>query len=78
MSAVETSATKTMHDSREFWRVLLAVVVPIPWLAKGIQYIVLEANYDHSVDQIKAFTSDHLSSPPSSRWLWFLAGAHLG
>ncbi len=67
MSAVETSATKTMHDSREFWRVLLAVVVPIPWLAKGIQYIVLEANYDHSVDQIKAFTSDH-----AYNWLQWL------
>ena len=32
---------------------LLAVVVPIPWLAKGLQYIVLELHYDHNADQIK-------------------------
>jgi hypothetical protein len=47
----ETPPTKA-HDARGFWRVLLAIVVPIPWLAKGIQYIVLEPEYDHTADQI--------------------------
>jgi hypothetical protein len=42
-----------VHDARRLWRILLALVVPIPWLAKGIQYIVLEPDYDHSADQIK-------------------------
>ena len=27
--------------------------MPIPWLAKGIQYIVLERDYDHNADLIK-------------------------
>ncbi len=66
-AAVETPATTTAHDARGFWRVLLAVVVPIPWLAKGVQYIVLEADYDHSADQIRAWTSDQAWS-----WLQWL------
>lgn len=41
------------HDARRFWRILLAVIVPLPWLAKGIEYVVLERTYDHSADQIR-------------------------
>jgi hypothetical protein len=53
MSAtVESIPSSKVHDARGLWRVLLALIVPIPWLAKGIQYIVLEPNYDHSADQI--------------------------
>ena len=48
-----------MHDARGVWRVLLAVVVPIPWLAKGVQYIVLEPSED-TADQIRAWTTDHV------------------
>jgi hypothetical protein len=54
MSATVTATERTkVHDARRFWRVLLAVVVPIPWLAKGIQYIVLEPDYEHTADQIR-------------------------
>ncbi|MGH3509155.1 MAG: hypothetical protein ACRDPI_02870 [Nocardioidaceae bacterium] len=54
MSAVvEAGEQAKAHDARRFWRILLAVVVPIPWLAKGIQYIVLEPDYNHTSDQIK-------------------------
>lgn len=31
---------------------VLAVVVPLPWLAKGIQYIVLERAFEDTSDQI--------------------------
>ncbi len=48
-NALPTS-TPTVHDARRFWRVVLAIIVPIPWLAKGVQYIVLEKDYDHSAD----------------------------
>jgi hypothetical protein len=57
-TTVETSPKTTQHDARAFWRVLLALVVPLPWLAKGIQYIVLEPGFDHSADQIRAWTTD--------------------
>ncbi len=57
-ASVATPSTEKVHDARGLWRVLLAVVVPVPWLAKGIQYIVLEPTYDHSAEQIKAWTNN--------------------
>ncbi len=66
-TVVGTSATTTVHDTRGFWRALLAVLVPIPWLAKGVQYIVQEPDYDHTADQIRAWTSDQAWS-----WLQWL------
>jgi hypothetical protein len=66
-AAVETPARAAVHDARGFWRVLLAITVPIPWLAKGVQYIVLEPSHGDSADQIKAWTTDHAYG-----WLqWF-------
>ncbi len=61
MSAVEVDArpTTSVKDTRGFWRVLLAIIVPIPWLAKGVQYIVLEPANGTSADQIKHWSSDH-------------------
>jgi hypothetical protein len=50
--ATESVPHTKLHDARKLWRVLLALVVPIPWLAKGIQYIVLERDYDNA-DLIK-------------------------
>ncbi len=57
----------TAHDVRGFWRVLLAIVVPVPWLAKGVQYVVQESTYDRTSDQIRAWTSD-----PTYSWLQWL------
>ncbi len=39
---------------RGFWRVLLAIVVPLPWLAKGLQYIVLERNIARHIERDSA------------------------
>ena len=39
-----------VHDARPFWRVLLAVIAPLPWLAQAAYYagmpaaLVAEAN----------------------------------
>ena len=66
-ATVETTPRSTVHDARGFWRVLLAVVVPIPWLAKGLQYIVLEPSYDHTADQIRYDTTHRVYS--SLQWL---------
>lgn len=57
--AVPARATVSAHDARTFWRVLLAIVVPLPWLAKGVQYIVMERSFDSSADQIRAWGADH-------------------
>lgn len=54
------ASTPTVHDSRKFLRVVLAIIVPIPWLAKGLQYVVLEKDYDHSADQIRYDVIHHV------------------
>jgi hypothetical protein len=54
------TSTPTVHDARKFWRVILAIIVPIPWLAKGIQYIVLEHDYSHNADQIRYDLTHHV------------------
>ncbi len=56
-AAVESTPRSKVHDARGLWRVLLAVVVPMPWLAKGIQYIVFEPDFEHSSDQVRYFAS---------------------
>lgn len=58
-TAVEAPTRTEVHDARAFWRVLLALVVPVPWLAKGIQYVVAEHTYDHSAQQIRDWSTDH-------------------
>lgn len=63
----ESHPTTSAHDARPLWRVLLAVVVPIPWLAKGVQYIVEESSFGSGADQIRAWTGDH-----SWSWLQWL------
>jgi hypothetical protein len=51
-ATAESGPRSKVHDARGLWRVLLALLVPIPWLAKGIQYIVVEPEYEHTADQI--------------------------
>lgn len=60
MSPVTEAVTRNVHDTRRFWRILLAVIVPLPWLAKGAQYIAQDPSYDSSADQIEAWASDQL------------------
>ncbi len=52
---VDKRPATTARDVRSFWRVLLAIIVPIPGLAKGVQYIVQEPAHGSSADQIKAW-----------------------
>jgi hypothetical protein len=59
-ATVASTPSSKVHDARGLWRVLLAVLVPIPWLAKGIQYIVLEPNYDHNAGQIRYDMTHHV------------------
>jgi hypothetical protein len=56
------------HDTRGFWRALLAVVVPLPMLAKGIAYLIIPVDGNASLDS----TVDALSSRPglASTLVW--------
>ena len=37
----------------------MALLLPLPWLAKGIQYAVAPAAPDSTTEQIRLFTTDH-------------------
>ena len=56
---VQARTATAVHDVRTFWRVVLCVVVPLPWLAKGVQYILMERDFPSSAAQIRAWTGDH-------------------
>ncbi len=56
---VDSGPAVKVHDVRGFWRLLLAAVVPIPWLAKGIQYIIYARDYEHATDQITHDLTHH-------------------
>lgn len=46
------------HDVRGFWRILLAVIAPLPLLAKGVFYLLVPVNGDASyADTVAAFTT---------------------
>ena len=52
-------ATKPRADVRTFWRVLLAVVAPLPMLAKGIYYLISPVAGDADFDTAsRAFAAD--------------------
>jgi hypothetical protein len=40
LAATAATGTKPLRDVRGFWRVLLAVIAPLPMLAKGVYYLI--------------------------------------
>ena len=58
-----------MRDRRSFWRVLLAVVAPLPFLAKGVYYLISPVAGDASFhDSVTAF-EDHRGLLETMKWL---------
>jgi hypothetical protein len=51
-------AARPLRDVRGFWRILLAVIAPLPMLAKGIFYLLIPVEGDASFkDTVAAFTT---------------------
>lgn len=66
MSTTQASApapaavARPPHDTRTFWRVVLAVVAPLPMLAKGVFYLLVPADGDADFRRtVDAFTAHH-------------------
>jgi len=54
------SATRPLHDVRGFWRVLLGVFAPLPFLAKGLWYLLSPVDGDISfADDVAAAQAHH-------------------
>jgi hypothetical protein len=57
-AAAPTGIARPPHDTRTFWRVLLAVIAPLPMLAKGVFYLLVPINGDADFQQtVDAFTA---------------------
>jgi hypothetical protein len=65
-----TEATpRPVHDRRGWWRVLLAVVAPIPMLAKGVFYLLSPVSGDAGFhESVRAFTA-HPDLLETMKWL---------
>ena len=56
--SAKTRKQPTTQDTRASWRTLLAVVVPLPWLAKGVQYMIDAPHFERGADLI-AYDQTH-------------------
>lgn len=57
-STATAAAAKPLRDVRGFWRVLLAILAPLPMLAEGIYYVLVPVAGDSSFpDTVAAFAA---------------------
>lgn len=58
-SDVPTAATRAPRDVRSFWRVLLAVIAPLPMLFMGVYYVLSPTDGDAPLaDTVAAYAAD--------------------
>jgi hypothetical protein len=68
-SATSTKITPPRHDARSFWRLLLAIVAPLPMLCMGIVYVIKPFEGDASVPDTAAAISTNLRLYEVTMWL---------
>jgi hypothetical protein len=59
----------TVRDRRAFWRILLAVIAPMPMLAKGVYYLLSPADGDASFKETVAAFEAHRGLLETMKWL---------
>ncbi|MGY2873563.1 hypothetical protein ACVW00_000753 [Marmoricola sp. URHA0025 HA25] len=67
--AATAAAAQATPDGRRFWRVLLAVVAPLPFLAKGVFYVISPAAGDDSFHDTVAAFEAHRGLLDTMKWL---------
>jgi hypothetical protein len=68
---LETSAAGAppLHDVRGFWRILLAVIAPLPVLAKGVYYMLTPVEGDTGFRETVAAYVAHQQLADALKWL---------
>lgn len=61
--------SKPVHDVRGFWRVLLALLAPLPLAAKGLWYLLIPVDQDATFRTTVATYAAHRSLVSGLRWL---------
>ncbi len=62
-------ARRSVHDTRSFWRLLLAVVVPLPFLAKGAYYVLVPVDGDADFAATVGAFEAHRGLLETLKWL---------
>jgi hypothetical protein len=68
----DTAKTRRMHDARTYWRIALAVIAPMPWLAMGLTNILLPFAGDASFAETVRLVRQHLDVVLGTSWLSLL------
>ena len=64
-----TGRTKRVRDRRAFWRILLAVILPLPMLAKGIHYMLSPVGGDVTFTETVTVLEAHPDMLETLKWL---------
>src|SRR3954469_16556991 len=65
---IEPGAASPLPDVRGFWRVLLAVIAPLPMAAKGVDYLLSPADGDASFHDTVVAYQAHRTLVTNLRW----------
>lgn len=69
-SSLDSAAgTNTPADLRRFWRILLAVVAPLPWLALALSNAVTPDDLGSSTEETFASIAAHPTAAKAAMWL---------
>jgi hypothetical protein len=66
--ATPPKAVKPLRDTRGFWRVLLAIIAPLPMLSKAIYYVITPVNGDADFKDTVAAFAAHQKLAGNLRW----------
>jgi hypothetical protein len=71
MAGAHASAesAKQVRDRRGFWRILLAVIVPLPFLAKGVYYVLTPVAGDVTFEESVASFEAHRDILEILKWV---------
>jgi hypothetical protein len=61
-------APAKVHDARRYWRTLLAVIAPIPWLCLAVSTVLNPTDGNDSDHTAWTKTADHLGQAEASTW----------
>jgi hypothetical protein len=68
-SATGAASAATVRDRRAFWRILLAVIAPMPMLAKGAYYLLSPVDGDATFQESVAAFEAHRGLLETMKWL---------
>ncbi|PUB26313.1 hypothetical protein C8K30_106402 [Promicromonospora sp. AC04] len=67
--AVGPVRARPLRDTRGFWRILLAIILPLPMLAKGVYYLLTPAAGDLSFEESVTELAAHTELLETLKWL---------